>query len=72
MALLWDLVLKPVKAPDDVRGELLTGRWERRARRNRTRRASRAFDAVRNRTHDKDELKFLTAAIVDLATIKVR
>jgi hypothetical protein len=34
--------------------------------------ASRAFDATRNRTHDKDEQKFLTAAIGDLATIKVR
>ncbi len=34
--------------------------------------ASRAFDAARNRTHDKDEQKFLTAAIGDLATIKVR
>jgi hypothetical protein len=34
--------------------------------------ASRAFDAARNRTHDKDEQKFLTAAVGDLATIKVR
>jgi hypothetical protein len=34
--------------------------------------ASRAFDAARNRTHDKDEQKFLSAAIGDLATIKVR
>ena len=34
--------------------------------------ASRAFDAARSRTHDKDEQKFLTAAIGDLATIKVR
>jgi hypothetical protein len=34
--------------------------------------ASRAFDATRNRTHDKDEQKFLTAAIGDLAEIKVR
>lgn len=34
--------------------------------------ASRAFDATRNRTHDKDEQKFLTSAIGDLATIKVR
>jgi Tfp pilus assembly protein PilF len=34
--------------------------------------ASRTFDAARNRTHDKDELKFLTAAVGDLATIKVR
>jgi hypothetical protein len=34
--------------------------------------ASRAFDATRNRTHDKDEQKFLTAAIGDLATIELR
>ena len=34
--------------------------------------ASRAFDATRNRTHDKDEQKFLSAAFGDLATIKVR
>ena len=34
--------------------------------------ASRAFDAARNRTHDKDEQKFITAAIGDLATIKMR
>lgn len=34
--------------------------------------ASRAFDATRNRTHDKDEQRFLSAAIGDLATIKVR
>jgi thioredoxin-like negative regulator of GroEL len=34
--------------------------------------ASRAFDAARNRTHDKDEQKFLTAAIGDLATIRGR
>ena len=34
--------------------------------------ASRAFDAARSRTHDKDEQKFITAAIGDLATIKVR
>jgi thioredoxin-like negative regulator of GroEL len=34
--------------------------------------ASRAFDATRNRTNDKDEQKFLTAAIGDLAEIKVR
>jgi tetratricopeptide (TPR) repeat protein len=34
--------------------------------------ASRAFDATRNRTHDKDEQKFLSAAIGDLATIKIR
>jgi tetratricopeptide (TPR) repeat protein len=34
--------------------------------------ASRAFDAARNRTHDKDEQKYLSAAIGDLATIRVR
>jgi thioredoxin-like negative regulator of GroEL len=34
--------------------------------------ASRAFDATRSRTHDKDEQKFLSAAIGDLAEIKVR
>ena len=34
--------------------------------------ASRAFDAARNRTHDKNEMKFLSAAIGDLATIRVR
>ena len=34
--------------------------------------ASRAFDATRNRTHDKAEQKWLSAAIGDLATIKVR
>jgi hypothetical protein len=34
--------------------------------------ASRAFDAARSRTHDKDEMKFLSAAIGDLATIRVR
>lgn len=34
--------------------------------------ASRAFDATRSRTHDKDEQRFLSAAIGDLATIKVR
>jgi hypothetical protein len=34
--------------------------------------ASRAFDATRNRTHDKDEQKFLTFAIGDLATIRTR
>ena len=33
--------------------------------------ASRAFDAARSRTHDKDEQKFLTVAIGDLATIKI-
>jgi hypothetical protein len=34
--------------------------------------ASRAFDAARSRTHDKDEQKMLSVAIGDLATIKVR
>ena len=34
--------------------------------------ASRAFDAARARTHDKDEQRFLSAAIGDLATIRVR
>jgi hypothetical protein len=34
--------------------------------------ASRAFDAARSRTHDKDEQKFLSFAISDLATIRVR
>jgi len=34
--------------------------------------ASRAFDATRSRTGDKAEQKFLSAAIGDLATIKVR
>ncbi len=34
--------------------------------------ASRAFDAARSRTHDKDEQKFINAALGDLATIKVR
>jgi hypothetical protein len=28
--------------------------------------------AARNRTHDKDEIRFLTIALTDLATIKVR
>lgn len=34
--------------------------------------ASRAFDAARTRTRDKDEQRFISAAIGDLATIKVR
>ena len=34
--------------------------------------ASRVFDAARNRTHDKDEIKFITIALTDLATIKAR
>ena len=137
MALTWDLILKPVPAPDDVRGQLLTqaaaaardgraddvraalrvmpedphadylagaGRIAMVARDIGLSRtlfmralerdpssyraalgiasmfllerdfdsASRAFDAARSRTHDKDEQKFLTIAIGDLATIKVR
>jgi tetratricopeptide (TPR) repeat protein len=32
--------------------------------------ASRAFDAARNRTRDKDEQRFIAAAIGDLATIR--
>ena len=32
--------------------------------------ASRAFDAARSRTHDKDEQRFISAAIGDLATIR--
>jgi hypothetical protein len=137
MALLWDLVLKPVRPADDVKGQLLTqaaaAAHDARADEARTAlrampddadadffaaagriamvardpalaktlftkalerdpssyraalgvasifvlerdfdSASRAFDAARSRTHDKDELKFLTAAVGDLATIKVR
>jgi tetratricopeptide (TPR) repeat protein len=137
MALLWDLVLKPVQPKDDAKGQLLTqaaaaakdgkteearaalhqlpdepdadflagaGRIALVARDPALAKtlftqalgidpssyraamgvasifmlerdfdsASRAFDAARNRTHDKDEVKFLTAAIGDLATIKVR
>ncbi len=34
--------------------------------------ASHAFDAARTRTHDKNEQRFLSAAIGDLATIKYR
>jgi hypothetical protein len=34
--------------------------------------ASRAFDAARNRTRDKGEQRFISAAIGDLATIKAR
>jgi hypothetical protein len=34
--------------------------------------ASRAFDAARNRTHDKNEQRFISAALGDLATIKTR
>ena len=137
MSLPWDIILKPVAAPDDVQGELLKqaaaaardGNLEavRGALRtlpedphsdylsgaariamvvrdmplartlfmNALQRdpssyraalgiasmfllerdfdsASRAFDAARARTHDKDEQKFLSMAIGDLATIKVR
>ena len=119
MALTWDLILKPVTAPDDVQGELLKqaaaaardgnvdavpGRIAMVARDMSLARtlflralerdpssyraalgiasmfllerdfdsASRAFDAARSRTHDKDEQKFLSMAIGDLATIKVR
>ena len=137
MALTWDLVLKPVRAPDDARGTMLSeaaalardgkadqvraalqvipedpdadylacaGRIAMVARDLGLSRtlfvralerdpssyraalgvasmfllerdfdsASRAFDAARSRTHDKDEQKFLTAAIGDLATIKFR
>jgi hypothetical protein len=137
MSLTWDLILKPVPAPDDVQGELLkqaataardgnvdavraalrvipedpnadflagAGRvamvardmglaktlFTRALERDPTSyraalgiasvflierdfdSASRAFDAARSRTHDKDEQKFLSAAIGDLATIRVR
>ncbi|HZT76494.1 MAG TPA: carboxypeptidase regulatory-like domain-containing protein [Vicinamibacterales bacterium] len=34
--------------------------------------ASRVFDAARNRTHDKDEIKFITVALSDLATIMTK
>jgi len=34
--------------------------------------ASRAFDAARNRTHDKDEQRFISAAIGELAAIRYR
>lgn len=34
--------------------------------------ASRAFDAARSRTHDKDEQKFISAAIAELQAIKFR
>ena len=137
MALTWDLVLKPLEAPDDVSGRLLSEALEaaRAGKADVVRTAlsqipadptsdflagagrvalvardlalaqtlfkralerdpasyravlgiasmfllqrdfdsaSRAFDATRSRTHDKDEQKFLSAAIGDLATIKVR
>jgi hypothetical protein len=137
MSLTWDLILKPVPAPDDVQGELLkqaaaaardgnvdavraalrtipddphadflagAGRIAMVARDMGLAKtlfmralerdpssyraalgiasmflierdfdsASRAFDAARSRTHDRDEQKFLSAAIGDLATIRVR
>lgn len=34
--------------------------------------ASRAFNSARSKTHDKDEQRFLSAAIGDLATITIR
>lgn len=34
--------------------------------------ASKVFDAARNRTRDKDEIKFITVALGDLATINVK
>ena len=137
MALTWDLILKPVKAFDDVQGEMLkqaaglardgkvedvraalkvlpedphsdylagAGRIAMVARDMDLARtlfmralerdpssyraalgiasmfllerdfdsASRVFDAARSRTHDKDEQKFLSIAIGDLATITRR
>ena len=137
MSLIWDLVLKPLESPDEVKGELLNQALAamREAKPDAARAAlqlipetadadflaaagriallagdralaktlftsalgrdpssyraalgvasvfvlerdfdsaSRAFDAARNRTHDKNEQKFLSAAIGDLATIKVR
>jgi tetratricopeptide (TPR) repeat protein len=137
MALTWDLLLKPLRTPDDARGKMLgelttfasdgkmdlvraglervpgdadadylagAGNVAMLARDTTLARAlyqralerdpssyraalgvasiflrqrdfdsaSRAFDAARNRTRDRDELKFLSAAIGDLATIKVR
>ena len=130
MSLTWDLITKPLKQPDDARGQtiaeltkmvvraglqqlppdadpeylvgganlamlardstLARALYQRALERDPSSyraalgiastfllqrdfdSASRAFDAARNRTHDKDELKFLTAAIGDLATIKVR
>jgi hypothetical protein len=137
MSLPWDVILKPVAAPDDVQGELLkqaaaaardgnleavrvalrtlpgdphadylagAARIAMVARDMALARtlfmsalqrdpssyraalgiasmfllerdfdsASRAFDAARSRTHDKNEQKFLTIAIGDLATITRR
>jgi hypothetical protein len=34
--------------------------------------ASRVFNAARSRTHDKDEIKFITVALSDLAAIMVK
>jgi tetratricopeptide (TPR) repeat protein len=137
MALVWELVLKPVRTPDDARGAVLNevAAAAREGKADQVRAAlqvlpddpdadylagagriamvagdiglartlftralerdpasyraalgvasmfllqrdfdsaSRAFDAARSRTHDKDEQKFLSAAIGDLATIRVR
>jgi len=137
MSLVWDLVLKPVRTPDDARGAVLNeaAAAAREGKADEVRAAlqvlpgdpdadylasagrvamvagdmglarslfmralerdpssyraalgvasmfvlqrdfdsaSRAFDAARSRTHDKDEQKFLSAAIGDLATIRVR
>ena len=137
MSLIWDLVLKPLRAPDDGRGQTLAeltafasdgkkelvrsglervpddadadyfagagtvamlvrdttlarALYQRALERDPSSyraalgiasifllqrdfdSASRAFDAARNRTHDKNEVKFLSAAIGDLATIRVR
>ena len=137
MALVWDLVLKPVRAADDARGAVLNevAAAAREGKADRVRAAlqvlpddadadylagagriamvagdmelartlfvralerdpssyraalgvasmfllqrdfdsaSRAFDAARSRTHDKGEQRFLSAAIGDLATIRVR
>ena len=137
MALTWDLVLKPMRPPDDSRGQFLlqlaaaardgkadearsglqqipdgvdgdylagAGRIAMLARDTSLARAlflralerdpssyraavgvastllllrdfdpaSRAFDSARSKTHDKDEQRFLSAAIGDLATITIR
>jgi tetratricopeptide (TPR) repeat protein len=137
MSLNWDLILKPVPAPDDVQGELLkqaamaardgnaeavraalrvipedppsdfltgAGRIAMVARDMDLARAlfmralerdpssyraalgiasmfllqrdfdsaSKVFDAARNRTHDKDEQRFISIAIGELATIMRR
>jgi hypothetical protein len=137
MSLTWDLVLKPMRVPEDSRGQMLTdltalassgkmadvrsglerlpedadadflagagnlavvardttlarALYQRALERDSSSyraalgvasifllqrdfdSASRAFDAARNRTHDKDEVKFLSVAIGDLAAIRVR